>query len=140
MNLHPRLEADSDLLGYMNLCQVRLIRNKAFPWILLIPNQNDIVEITDLSENDQQQLMREIAQASKAMSTLYSPDKINVGALGNMVPQLHVHVIARFKDDGAWPGAVWGSGVDENYSDADLSATKDKLTKALNLAQQQQAA
>jgi diadenosine tetraphosphate (Ap4A) HIT family hydrolase len=112
-NLDPKLEADSEFVCDLKLSQVRLIKNAAFPWILLIPRQNDMVEITDLSVSDQEELLREIRQAMNLFKEVFSPKKLNVANLGNVVAQLHVHVIARFETDKAWPGPVWNSGVKE---------------------------
>ena len=106
--LHPRLEADSFLVTELALCRVLLMNNKLFPWIILVPMQDGISEITDLSSEQQQLLMREIDHVSRAMKAHYQPDRMNIAALGNMVPQLHIHVIARFEDDAAWPNPVWG--------------------------------
>ncbi len=128
--LHPQIDKDSDFILDLPLSQVRLINNARFPWVLLIPRQDDIKETIDLSEEDQQQLMREIAQVSKAMQSPYSPDKLNVAALGNMVPQLHVHVIARFETDDAWPGPIWGTGGDP-YANLVHSDTIEKIKQAI---------
>lgn len=128
--LHSQIEADSSLITDLPLCQVRLINNATYPWVLLIPRQDNIKETIDLSDEDQHQLMKEIAQVSKVVQSLYSPDKLNVAALGNMVPQLHVHVIARFKDDPAWPSPIWGKGgqpYDEHGQQTVISKIKQAL-------------
>lgn len=114
--LDKRLEADSVLVCDLPLSQVRLHKNAAFPWVLLIPRQNGIVEIIDLSLSDQEQLWHEIRQASQIVKKLFAPTKINVANLGNVVPQLHVHVVARYDTDKAWPGPIWNSGVKEEYN------------------------
>jgi diadenosine tetraphosphate (Ap4A) HIT family hydrolase len=93
--LHPQFETDSLLIRDLPLCQLRLQNQSAVPWLVLVPRRADIREIHQLIAGDRVQLMEEIAQASQALSALYSPDKINIGALGNIVPQLHVHVIGR---------------------------------------------
>ncbi len=129
--LHERIATDSVFITDLNLCQVRLINNATYPWILLIPRQNNIKETIDLSIDDQQVLMREMAHASHAMQNLFAPDKLNIGALGNMVPQLHVHVIARFNHDPAWPNAVWGQGG-KAYAEDALTATINQINEALN--------
>ncbi|MCH2546227.1 MAG: HIT family protein [Alphaproteobacteria bacterium] len=107
--LHPRLEADSLYIGNLNLCQIRLINNKNFPWALLIPRQDNLREFTDLSTSDQQQLMLEICKISTVLQQITGAEKMNIGAIGNMVSQLHIHVIARFSHDIAWPHPVWGA-------------------------------
>ncbi len=113
--IDKRLISDSSLVTVLNLCQVRLHRNAAFPWILLIPMQDNVSEIIDLSSTNQQLLLQAIAVTSKVMQKIYKPKKLNIANLGNMVPQLHVHVIARYENDGAWPNPVWNSGVTDTY-------------------------
>jgi diadenosine tetraphosphate (Ap4A) HIT family hydrolase len=115
MNLHPKLEADSVFIKDLELCQVRLINNAKFPWILLVPRVENMVEIIDLDASQQVQLMQEIITTSSVLKELFAPDKLNIGALGNIVPQLHIHVIARYKTDEAWPNPVWNSGVRAEY-------------------------
>ncbi len=113
--IDKRLISDSSLVTVLNLCQVRLHRNAAYPWVLLIPMQDNVSEIIDLSSTNQQLLLQEIAVTSKVMQKIYKPKKLNIANLGNMVPQLHVHVIARYENDGAWPNPVWNSGVTDTY-------------------------
>lgn len=125
--LHPQLEADSFLMRDLPLCQLRLNNQKNAPWFVLVPRRPDIKEIFELSYADQTQLMREITQTSKAIYELYAPDKINVGALGNIVPQLHIHIIARFKSDDAWPDPIWGKLSPAPYTADAIRAIKDKL-------------
>ncbi|MEP3046949.1 MAG: HIT family protein [Roseibium sp.] len=108
-SLNARLEGDSLAVFDLPLCTVRLMKDANYPWLLLIPRKADLVEIIDLDEEDQLQLMREISAASKALRTVTKCEKLNVGALGNQVSQLHVHVIARFREDAAWPGPIWGA-------------------------------
>lgn len=120
--LHDRLAADSLPAVDLPLCQLRLLNNRVWPWLLLIPRIAGATELHDLSPDDQMRLMAEIAAASRAVAALFVIDKINIGALGNMVSQLHVHVIGRRRDDPAWPGPVWGSGFAEPY-DATTAGT-----------------
>lgn len=127
MHLDQRLEGSSSFVIDLDLCQIRLSHNAAFPWILLIPRQSDLTEIIDLSQTDQHLLIREIALASEVMRDLFSPDKINVASLGNVVPQLHIHVVARYEGDGAWPHPIWNSGVSETYE----SATREERINQL---------
>jgi diadenosine tetraphosphate (Ap4A) HIT family hydrolase len=115
MYLDPRLEFDSTFLLDLNLCQVRLHHNAAFPWILLIPQRELVVEVVDLTPADQQILMKEISLSSQVMRGLFRPTKLNIANLGNIVSQLHIHVVARYDKDKAWPGPVWNCGVEENY-------------------------
>lgn len=106
--LHPQLAADGLFLADWPLCRVLRMNDRTYPWLILVPRRANIREIIDLVDEDQQILMQEIARASAALKTLRRPRKINVAALGNMVPQLHVHVIGRDENDAAWPKPVWG--------------------------------
>ncbi|CAO3353793.1 Diadenosine tetraphosphate (Ap4A) hydrolase and other HIT family hydrolases [Azospirillum palustre] len=115
----------------LELCRVLLMNNRLWPWLILVPMRAGAVEIHRLAEEDQATLMREIAQASRAVERLFAPDKMNVGALGNMVPQLHVHVIGRTRGDPAWPGPVWGAGHAEPYEPAEAAALAQRLADAL---------
>lgn len=130
-NLNPRLEGDSILVADLPLCAVRLMKDANYPWLLLVPRKPDLVEIIDLDEDDRQQLMREIAQASTCLRQVTDCEKLNVGALGNMVSQLHVHVIARFREDAAWPGPVWGVVPALAYDPDKAESLIDKLRQAL---------
>lgn len=125
--LHPRLEAESFFMRDLALSQLRLNNVKTVPWLILVPRRPDVKDIHQLSTADRALLIEEIAQASNALTELYAPDKINVAALGNIVPQLHVHVIARFATDAAWPGPVWGRVAAEPYALAALEEIKTKL-------------
>ncbi|KAB0267596.1 HIT domain-containing protein [Microvirga brassicacearum] len=113
--LDSRLEADTIPVGDLSLCSVLLLNDARFPWFVLVPRLAGMSELTDLSDEQAQELMREIRLATAVMTTLAKPDKVNVGALGNIVTQLHVHVIGRFLSDPAWPGPVWGHGSKTPY-------------------------
>ena len=114
--LHPRLAADTFLVGDLPLCRVLLMNDQRFPWLILVPRRADIREIIDLTAPERAILMEEIASAATALKAAAACHKLNVGALGNMVPQLHIHVVARSEGDAAWPGPVWGSGTAEAYA------------------------
>ena len=129
--LHERLAVDSVLVAKLPLSQLRLARDARFPWALLVPERPDISEMTDLAPADQGQLMTEIDRVSRALRQLHSPDRINVAALGNMVPQLHVHVVARFREDVAWPGPISGVGQACFYDEVMLIETCKNLKKAV---------
>ena len=129
--LHERLAADTVPVSDLALCRVLLMRNRLFPWLVLVPRRVGAVEIHRLDEEDQQQLARETAAAAQVLEQLCRPDKINTGALGNLVPQLHIHVIARRRDDPAWPGPVWGSGHAVDYADGDDAAFANQVREAL---------
>ena len=130
-DLHPRLAQDSEPLVQLSLCQARLIKDARYPWLLLIPARDGLVEIHQLQAEDRGRLIEEIALASRTLEALFSPDKINVGALGNLVPQLHVHVIARRRGDPAWPGPVWGQGEALAYEPAEQNRIVGRLKAAL---------
>lgn len=106
--LHPQLAEDGLFVVDWPLCRVLRMNDATYPWLILVPRLTDAREIVDLSAADRVLLMDEIAWSSQALKDLLQPDKINVAALGNVVPQLHVHVLARFKEDPAWPRPVWG--------------------------------
>ena len=131
--LHERLAADTVAVADLALCSVRLMNDRTWPWLVLVPRRAAIREITDLTEADRQLLIEEIAVASRALQSHHSPDKINIGALGNLVPQLHVHVIARFTDDPAWPKPVWGLRPPVSYAAEELDAAVTTLRKALGV-------
>lgn len=130
-SLNERLQADTRHVVDLDLCRVLLMNNALWPWLILVPMREEAVEIHRLDEGDQGALMREIALASRVVERLFAPDKMNVGALGNMVPQLHVHVIGRTRGDPAWPGPVWGSGHARPYEPAEAAALVDRLAEAL---------
>lgn len=109
--LDPRLAADSDLVANGPLSQLRLMDDTRFPWLLLVPRRAGAVEMLDLAERDQQDLLGEIRLAAGTLRSGHRCDKLNIALLGNIVAQLHVHVIARTRDDECWPGPVWGAGI-----------------------------
>lgn len=133
MNLDQRLSDSSEFIIDLKLCQVRLSKNAAFPWILLIPKPENIIELIDLSVADQHQLMNEIAAASSSMKDLFTPDKLNVATLGNVVPQLHIHIIARYKSDPIWPNPVWNT-IHQDYAPEIFNQTIDRLRERLSKA------
>ncbi|TAN55562.1 MAG: HIT family protein [Magnetospirillum sp.] len=130
--LHPRLAADTVTLADWPLCRVLLMNDSNYPWLILVPRRAGVSEITDLAAGDQPVLMAEIARASARLRTLTSPDRINVAALGNMVPQLHVHVIARFTTDAAWPRPVWGVVANAPYAPEALERRVAELWATLD--------
>ena len=130
-DLNPRLEGDSIFVTDLPLSTVRLMKDANYPWLLLVPRKNDLIELIDLDADDRHQLMDEIALASEALKSATNCEKLNVGALGNQVSQLHVHVIARFRDDAAWPGPVWGGVPAKAYSEDAQSDLIQKLRDVL---------
>lgn len=132
MFLDPRLQNSSSLIVVLELCQVRLSHNSAFPWVLLIPQREEIKEIIDLNLPDQQRLMQEIGITSQVLKNLFHPDKLNIASLGNIVPQLHIHIIARYINDPAWPNPVWNT-VSHPYSLVELDNRLKQLKKCFEL-------
>ena len=108
MTLNEELAKNSRFVTDLALCEVRIQNEARFPWIILVPKRDNIEEITDLTIEDQEQLLKELRMASHVMQEAFNADKLNIGALGNIVRQLHVHVIARYETDLAWPNPVWG--------------------------------
>jgi len=107
-SLDPTLAGDCLILGDLPLCRVLLLNDSRYPWLVLVPRRAGMAEIIDLDPQDRTRLLDEIVLASEVLKTAAEPDKLNIGALGNKVRQLHVHVMARFASDPAWPGPVWG--------------------------------
>lgn len=132
--LDHRLAQDAFDVTNLRLCNVRLMDNKHFPWLVLIPRVADAVEWIDLSREQQHQLSDEIAIVSHVLTALVTPDKLNVAALGNQVPQLHVHLIARYKTDAAWPKPIWGT-AQEAYTEAESRKFIHELKSALDSLQ-----
>ena len=107
-SLHSRLKEDTIDIGDLPLSRVLVIKDAHYPWLLLVPRRPETIEIIDLDEVEQAQLMTEISRAARALKEITRCDKLNIAALGNLVPQLHVHIIARRSSDVAWPRPVWG--------------------------------
>ena len=114
----------------LKLCTIRLNDNSKFPWLILIPKRNKITDMSDLNSKDQILLMKEIVYVSKIMKKLFKTSKLNVEKIGNIVPQLHIHIIARSKKDCSWPLSVWVV-KGKNYSQTALKIMADKVRKAL---------
>ena len=116
--LHPQLAADTVTVGDLSICRVLLNTQFAqYPWLILVPKRTACRDLTDVPELDFVPMMEEVRLVHDAMKAFFKPDKMNVGALGNMVPQLHIHLIARFKTDEAWPKPVWGVGSPQPSTD-----------------------
>ena len=128
--LHPQLANDCFEIGRFPLSKLLLMNDQQYPWFILVPDRDDVTEIFQLSEQDQQQLMRESSALSQALYRQFEADKINIGALGNMVPQLHIHHIARYRSDASWPNPVWGQCPAQAYASEGLITVLDRLKKA----------
>lgn len=124
--LHPQLAKDSVWLADWPLCQVRLCNDSNYPWFILIPRRGNIRDVIDLTEHEQDLLWQESRRLSHFLQQDYTPDKLNLAALGNMVPQLHLHHIARFETDVAWPAPVWGKYAAIPYSAAQLAEIQQR--------------
>ena len=130
-HLHPQLAEDTHPVASWPLCELRLMDDANHPWLILVPRVPEAVEIVDLAPEQQLQLMREIDKASRLLQAAFKPHKINVAALGNLVPQLHVHVIARYREDIAWPRPVWGMAAAQAYAPEALVERIGRLREAL---------
>ncbi len=129
--LDKTLEKDSVFIADLPLSQLRLLKNASWPWVMLVPRRNDMRDTIDLSTDEQQQLMDEIARVSFVMRSVFKPHKLNVANLGNVVSQLHVHIVARFENDPAWPGPIWGSGHSKDYDEQEKMRIVDAFKKGL---------
>lgn len=129
--LHPTLAADTRVVGGLSLSLLLMMDDATWPWVILVPQRASIREIHELSVADRAILIDEVAKVSEAMAMLFAPDKLNVAALGNVVSQLHVHVVARFRDDPAWPAPVWGKLPPVHYEPAAAAALTARLRSEL---------
>lgn len=127
-SIHPRLEKDCLYIGRMRLCHVLLLNNAYFRWFILVPEVSE-EQVSDLSIPDRALLHAEVQHVTDAMVRVFSPDKMNTGAIGNIVPQLHYHIVARFENDVAWPNVVWGVKETTPYEDELVG----KMVEALSL-------
>ncbi len=125
--LHPQLAQDCTTLGHFPLCTLLLMEDANYPWFILVPRREGVSEIYQLSEADQQQLMRESSRLAQTLMLLFEGEKMNIGALGNVVPQLHIHHIVRYRSDPAWPAPVWGKVPARPFSDSEREALLNAL-------------
>lgn len=127
--LHPDLARDGIPVGRFSLCQVLLINDSNFPWFVLVPQRDNIRDPIDLSNEDYNQLWTESRIFSAAIMKIFEGEKLNVAALGNMTPQLHVHHVVRFSTDSAWPRPIWGNPL-VPYSDEAITNVREQLSNA----------
>ena len=132
--LHPQLAADTVPVGDLPLSRVPLMNDANYPWLILVPRKPALVEIIDLEENDQVQLLGEIANTARVLKGITACAKLNIAALGNSVPQLHVHVIARNPGDAAWPKPVWGTVPPVSYERTARERLVDDIRRGLHIA------
>jgi len=131
--LHPQLAADTVVVGRLPLSVVLLAKDAHYPWCILVPQREDIREIHHLNESDRSQLLEESCALASVMEQLFKPIKMNVAALGNMVPQLHLHHVARFESDSAWPKPIWGCVDAIPYEKGELQKRINALRERLSL-------
>lgn len=129
--LHPQLEQDTSKIGEFPLCTILLNKDDSVPWIILVPKVDGVKELHQLSMDQQHQFLIESQIISKMLEALFLPDKLNLGALGNMVPQLHIHHVARFISDIAWPGPIWGNTAGRYRTNDEQSVLVKKVTGEL---------
>ena len=132
--LHTQLAKDCVLIGDLPLSRVLLMNDAHYPWLVLVPRREEIIELFELPRIDQQQLLDEVAQVSAALAGHFRADKMNIAALGNVVPQLHVHVVVRYCDDAAWPRPVWSAVPAQAYADAALRERISEIEELLSSA------
>lgn len=132
--LHPQLAKDTTVIGHFPLSVALLHKDRAVPWIILVPKRAQLKELHHLPMQDQQQFLLESQAVSQALEALFQPEKLNLGSLGNMVPQLHIHHIARFQDDEAWPGPVWGNTSGEFRNDEEQQALVTRIQGVLSFS------
>jgi len=126
--LHPDLQRDGIPLGTFALCQVLLINDSHYPWFVLVPQRENISDTIDLNPEDYAALWQESRLFSQAIMDAFNGEKLNVAALGNMTPQLHIHHIVRYKSDAAWPGPIWGKQALQPYLETEIRDLQAKLT------------
>ncbi len=131
--LHPRLAQDCIAIGRFGLCQLLMMDDSQYPWFILVPERADIQEIYQLNPIDQQLLMEESSHLSKNLAILYQADKMNIAAIGNLVPQLHIHHIVRYQTDKAWPQPVWGKFAAEPYTGQQITDHVQRVKKQLGM-------
>jgi len=129
--LHPQLQQDCFVIGRFSLCQLLLMNDSNYPWFILVPERENISEIYQLPEAEQVQLWRESSWLSRQLAVEFDADKMNVAALGNVVPQLHLHHIVRYRNDRTWPAPVWGRLPALPYAEAELQAMLTRLVPVL---------
>jgi len=131
MDIHPQLQTDCMIIGRFKLCHVLLMKDANYPWCILVPDRDDMGEIYQLDPADQQRVLHESSLLGKVLMELFAGHKLNIAALGNVVPQLHIHHVVRFSNDPAWPAPVWGRVAAKPYEQQALTDTVQKIRTAL---------
>ncbi len=129
--LHPQLAADCLVLGRFPLCQLLLVNDSHYPWFILVPERDGLREIFELDAADRQRLLDESCRLSEFLMREFDGEKLNLAALGNQVPQLHLHHIVRYRTDPAWPGPIWGRLPARAYTEVELALMKARVEQAL---------
>ncbi|MBO6827067.1 MAG: HIT family protein [Sneathiella sp.] len=129
--LHPQLQADTTLIKKLEVSQVLLARDSRYPWVILVPEVENAVELHLLETDTYRTVSDEIRFVADRLYQHFQPQKINIGALGNMVPQLHIHIVARWQTDEAWPGPIWGVGEAKPYPDQEIMAKTEDFRNIL---------
>jgi diadenosine tetraphosphate (Ap4A) HIT family hydrolase len=129
--LHPRLQQDCIVIGSFELSLLLLMNDNHYPWFILVPQRADITEIYQLDASARQLLQTESCLLAQTLAVVYQADKMNIAAIGNLVPQLHLHHVVRYQTDAAWPAPVWGKFAAKPYSDEQISAHKQRVRTAL---------
>ncbi|MCK9396564.1 MAG: HIT family protein [Methylobacter sp.] len=131
--LHPRLEQDCITIGRFELCRLLMMNDSRYPWFILVPERADLQEIYQLSKAERELLTEESSYLAENMAALYKADKMNIAAIGNLVPQLHIHHIVRYQTDKAWPAPVWGKFAAVPYTDRQIADHLDRIKDRLKL-------
>lgn len=129
--LNNVLAKDCFVLGDFKLCRLLLMNDKQYPWFILVPRKMNVLEICELERDDLISYQIESNLVSRMIKSLFQPDKLNIASLGNVVSQLHIHHIGRFKDDAAWPAPVWGAKTPQPYTEAEFEEVKSKVAEQL---------
>lgn len=132
INIHSQLQKDCLVIGKFPLCYLLLMKDANYPWFILVPDREDLTEIYQLDDSEQKQLISESSTLARIISKQYKADKINIAALGNLVPQLHIHHIVRHTTDAAWPAPVWGKLPAKPYTNVELEQVITSLKQGLN--------
>lgn len=132
--LHPRIEQDCIAIGRFELCRLLMMNDSQYPWFILVPERTNLQEIYQLNKADRQLLTEESSYLAENLAVLFNADKMNIAAIGNMVPQLHIHHIVRYKTDKAWPAPVWGKFDTEPYSEQQIAENLARIKEQLKLS------
>ncbi len=132
-HLHPQLQKDCIFIGKLTLCRLLLMNDNQFPWFILVPEVEGITEIYHLDKQQQSLLIEESSFFAERLHEIYKPDKLNIAAIGNLVPQLHVHHVVRYRTDKAWPAPIWGKFPVISYSEQKLAEVVNLITDELGL-------